>query len=274
MMSVMNLLGKFSGTPSMQSLQRWNFGSALICVVQAVVLLALSDSKTYPINTSYQTIDTLQTSVAGSPVLATATKHLFDLNMAYLVAAFLLLAAAAHISMAIWYRVRYEADLANGLNRMRWLEYCLTSGLMLVGVAVIAGIHDVATLGLVFFLGAIVSLLKMLMEINNPPRVRGNKVRYGVLAVALIAGAAAWLAVVGSLLASNIFGTGSLPGYVYWITVALFVAFSAQASILVLQMKKTGPWRQYLHAERSYIILGLISKTALAWLIFASVLKA
>jgi len=40
-----------------------------------------------------------------------------------------------------------------------------------------------------------------------------------------------------------------------------------------LQYKKIGKkWRDYLRGERSYIILSLVAKTALAWQIFSGTL--
>jgi hypothetical protein len=39
-----------------------------------------------------------------------------------------------------------------------------------------------------------------------------------------------------------------------------------------LQYKKVGKWSNYLTGERTYIILSLLAKSALAWQIFANTL--
>ncbi len=41
---------------------------------------------------------------------------------------------------------------------------------------------------------------------------------------------------------------------------------------MVLQYKRVGKWRDSLYAERAYIVLSLVAKTALAWQVFANIL--
>jgi hypothetical protein len=42
---------------------------------------------------------------------------------------------------------------------------------------------------------------------------------------------------------------------------------------MVLQYRKVGPWRDYLVGERTYVLLSLIAKSALAWQVFAGTLR-
>ncbi len=42
---------------------------------------------------------------------------------------------------------------------------------------------------------------------------------------------------------------------------------------MFLQYRKIGPWRDYLHGERAYIILSLTAKSALAWQVFFGTLR-
>ena len=49
---------------------------------------------------------------------------------------------------------RYIADLAKGLNRFRWYEYSVSSSLMIVGIAVLFGCYDMASLLLIGFCNA------------------------------------------------------------------------------------------------------------------------
>jgi hypothetical protein len=269
----MNLRQRVTTVPSMKSLWRWNIGLAVLHAVQAVAVLALSNGKTFPISTSYLTIDSLQSSVSGSPVLVAGSEHLFELNLAYLVAAFLFLSAAAHLSMATWYRPRYERDLGRGINRLRWFEYALSASVMLVGIAILTGMYDVTSLGLVFVLSAVMNLLGLVMETHNPLRGRTSTVRWTSYIVGCVAGVAPWLAIGGYLLATNIFGRGQFPTFVYAIYVSLFVSFSCFAAVMYLQYKKIGPWKQYLHGERSYMLLSLVAKSLLAWQVFAGALR-
>jgi hypothetical protein len=41
---------------------------------------------------------------------------------------------------------------------------------------------------------------------------------------------------------------------------------------MVLQYKQVGPWRDYLFGETVYMVLSLVSKSLLAWQVFAGTL--
>ncbi len=62
------------------------------------------------------------------------------------------------------------------------------------------------------------------------------------------------------------------PGFVYGILISIFVLFNSFAINQWLQYRQIGPWRDYLVGERTYIVLSLVAKSALAWQIFANVL--
>lgn len=261
-----------TGKPTVEDLYIWNRWLVGLHAVQAVAVLVLAITKTFPVTVSYQAVDSLQTTASGSIVLAPATHHLFDVNLAYLVAIFFGLSAAAHLLMATVYRSRYEKDLGKGVNRLRWGEYALGAGTMIVGVAVLTGVQDLGTLLLMFVMTAVVSLLGLVMELHNPVRGRAhpNWISY---VVGCIAGIAPWVVLALYLVATNVFGSGHVPGFVYGIYVSLLILFGAFAVNMWLQYRKIGPWKDYLYGERMYMILSLAAKSALAWQIFAGVLK-
>ncbi|WP_458329391.1 hypothetical protein [Micromonospora mangrovi] len=43
---------------------------------------------------------------------------------------------------------------------------------------------------------------------------------------------------------------------------------------MALQYGRRGRWRDYRYGEVSYILLSLVAKSALAWLIYANVLRS
>ncbi|MEZ5297286.1 MAG: hypothetical protein R2697_13700 [Ilumatobacteraceae bacterium] len=53
---------------------------------------------------------------------------------------------------------------------------------------------------------------------------------------------------------------------------SIFVLFNCFAVNQWLQYRRVGKWRDYLVGERTYGVLSLVAKTALAWQIFANVL--
>jgi hypothetical protein len=253
-------------------LYNWNRWLVGLHAVQAVVVLVLATTKTFPVTVSYQTVDSLQTTTTGSIVLAPATHHLFDINLAYLVALFFGLSAVAHLLMATIYRSRYEKDLGKGINRLRWGEYALSASTMIVAIALLTGVQDLGTLVLMFVLTAVMNFLGLVMELHNPFKGRG-RVNWTSYVVGCIAGVAPWIVLAMYLLATNVFGSGHIPGFVYGIYVSLLIFFGIFAVNMWLQYRKIGPWKDYLYGERMYMILSLVAKSALAWQVFAGVLK-
>lgn len=268
----MKLFAGVTKIPTVRNLHKWNYWLAGLHGVQAVAVLILATAKTFPVSGSFLTVDSLQSTTSGSIVLAPATHHLFDINLAYLVAVFFLLSAIAHLSMATWYRQRYEAGLVVGVNKLRWFEYALSASTMLVGIALLTGMYDVVSLGLVFVLSAVMNLLGLVMETHNPFRKRA-KVNWMSYLVGCLAGIAPWLAIAAYLLFTNVFGDGHVPAFVYYIYVSLFVFFSCFAVNMVLQYKKVGPWKNYIYGERVYMILSLVAKSVFAWQVFAGALR-
>ena len=62
------------------------------------------------------------------------------------------------------------------------------------------------------------------------------------------------------------------PGFVYGIFISLFIFFNTFAITQFVQYREIGPWKAYLNGERTYILLSLLAKTALAWQVFAGTL--
>ena len=67
-------------------------------------------------------------------------------RLGYAVALFSALSAVSHILVATAGHGLYGNELANGRNRVRWVEYSLSSSLMIVLIAGITGATDVDAL--------------------------------------------------------------------------------------------------------------------------------
>jgi hypothetical protein len=254
------------------SLQKWNRNLAILHALQGVAVLLLSATRALPISISFLTTDTLASTTAGHTVLAPATHVLFNLNLAYLVAAFFFLSAIAHTLMATWYRPRYESELKQGKNRLRWVEYSLSASVMLVGIAILSGIYDAGSLLLIFALVAVMNLCGLVMETHNSltKRARVNWLSYMVGCIAAIA---PWVVIAGAIIAANVYGSGNIPGFVYGIYASMYLLFTSFAVNMYLQYKKQGKWANYYYGERTYMILSLVAKSLLAWQVFAGALR-
>jgi hypothetical protein len=258
-------------TVTYDKLRKYNLVVAGLFALQAVIVLVLSDpiKGVLPITANFLAEDKLASSSSGHQVLVSASHRLFDLNLAYLVAAFFILSALAHLIISTWKRKIYENDLKKGINRVRWIEFSISAGIMMIAIAMLSGVLDIASLLMVFSLTGIMTLLGLAMELRNQD---ANEVDWANFAIGVTAGLIPWLIIVIYLWNAHVYGNG-VPGYIYWICGSLFLLFSAFAINLYLQYKKLGHWSAYLYGERAYIILSFIAKTALAWQIFAGTLR-
>lgn len=243
---------------------------AILHAVQALLVLVLSQATTFPIVTNYLSLDTLASQASGSPVLASAQRTLFDLNIAYLIVAFFAMSAIAHGLIATVYRKRYEANLAKGINKARWIEYSLSASTMMVAIALLSGVYDLSSLIMIFALDAIMNLMGLVMEVTNQGKQKPNWLTYWI---GCLAGIVPWIVFGIYVWGASSFGTGNVPTFVYWIYVSIFIFFNSFAINMYLQYKKTGKWSNYLYGERAYMILSLVAKSALAWQVFAGTLR-
>lgn len=244
-------------------LRRFNAVMCVLHVVQAAAMLALSNTYSVNLTTSF-----LKPSAAGSPV--TVTEHLTSLRMGPMVAAFLLISAVAHFIMASpmafnW----YVRNLKKGINYLRWYEYALSASLMVVLIGMLSGVYDAPTLVLLFALTAVMNLCGLLMERHNQATEKTDWTAY---IVGCIAGIVPWVIIGWYFIAAALAPGRPVPTFVYGIYASLLVLFFSFALNMVLQYKKVGRWKDYLFGERVYMILSLVAKSALAWQVFGGVL--
>jgi hypothetical protein len=241
-------------------LRRWNGAMAALHFAQGAALLALASSFSLPVTSSFLRMDAVTDKLVAAP------DELFRLRVGPLVAAFLFVSAVAHSALASpWLHRWYERNVSRGINPARWIEYALSSSLMMVVIAMLVGIYDIASLILIFALNATMILFGWLMELHNQTTQRTNWTAYWF---GCFAGAVPWIAV-----AVYLAGAADPPGFVYGIFASLFVFFNVFAVNMVLQYRRVGRWRDYLYGERVYVLLSLFAKSALAWQVFAGTLQ-
>jgi hypothetical protein len=241
---------------------RWyNAGMGALHLVQGGVILLLANEFALPVTATFMT----GPPGAEPPELVS----LFDVRIAWGVAAFLFLSALAHAILVAprifeWYRRNLERDR----NYARWIEYSVSSSVMIVLIAMLTGISEVAALGALFAVNATMILFGLLMEhYESPESASWISYWFGVLA-----GIVPWL-----LIGLYLWGPTvdvSPPGFVYAIYFSLFAFFNVFALNMALQYLRVGPWRNYLFGESAYVFLSLTAKSALAWQVFAATLTS
>jgi len=140
----------------------------------------------------------------------------------------------------------------------------------MVAIALLSGVLDFGTLILIFGLTAIMNLMGLAMEIYNQKRSKPNWLAYNIGA---FAGILPWIVIGICFWATNAYGGGGIPTFVYFIYGSIFIFFNSFAINMILQYKRIGKWRNYLYGERVYIVLSLLAKSALAWQVFAGTLR-
>ena len=235
---------------------------AIAMVVLAVVIFpALLDFEPTIIQ-YYQTIN------MATGELITVSQNLFSFPYAIFASSFLFLSAFFHYFIFV-NRKAYNKYLAKGINPFRWVEYSLSSSVIILLTSMLFGILDIGTLFMIFVANAVMNLLGLEMERVNQLKVNIN---WGSFILGSVIGFAPWV-----LLGIYLLGSPNLefiPNIV-WITVAAyFILFNAFPVNMYLQYKKIGKWKDYLYGERSYIVLSLVAKTILAWLVFFGALQA
>jgi hypothetical protein len=179
------------------------------------------------------------------------------------------MSAAAHVVVATVAYGAYVRQLQRGVNYVRWIEYAFSASTMIVLIAMLVGIYELAALLLIFALNAAMILFGWMMELHNQSTARTEWTAY---VFGSLAGIVPWLVIAIYLLGAGGDG-GEVPGFVYAIYVSLFLFFNVFAVNMLLQYRRLGPWRDYLFGERMYIVLSLLAKSALAWQVFAGTLR-
>jgi hypothetical protein len=244
-----------------RGLRRYNLIAAALHAAQAIAVLLLANGFTLPVTATYMT------GPPGTPPGAPTT--LFDVRIAWGVAAFFALSALAHVVVALPpFFPRYVAGLRRHRNVFRWVEYSLSASLMMVLIAQIVGITDVAALSAVFGVNAAMILFGWLQERYEEP---GNG-RWLPFVFGCIAGIVPWIVVAIYLLQPFSDTPVQPPGFVYGIFISLFVLFNIFAVNQWLQYRRVGRWSDYLVGERAYVTLSLVAKSLLAWQVFAGTL--
>ncbi len=244
-------------------LRRFNLVMGLIHLVSGGFMLFVSNDFPIPV-TSFAV-----NGPPGTPLADGEVVEAFSYPLAVGTAGFLLLSAVAHLYVASIGFSFYRDELRAGRNRIRWVEYSLSSTLMIVLIASVVGIYDAAALIAIAGANVAMILFGWLMETINPP---GSPVYWSPFWFGCIAGIAPWAALTASVWISVTVADDGPPGFVYGILVTIFLAFNCFAIVQWLQYRAKGRFADYAVGESTYIWLSLIAKSLLAWQIWGNTL--
>ena len=244
---------------ALDKVRKLNIGAGTLHLISAILIVVLANSFALPVVARY---------MAGPPGSGKYQMVAYgSVSMALLIAVFFLLSALAHFSVAGPRWRSYQANLAMSRNPYRWLEYALSSSIMIFAIAQLTGISDIAALIALIGVNASMIGFGWLQERYEQP---GGSLQPFWLGC--IAGAVPWIALGIYLFSPG--ATQHAPGFVYGIYFSIFIFFNCFAVVQYLQYRQVGRFANYLVGERTYIILSFVAKSLLAWHIFASTLAA
>ncbi len=248
---------------SIRRLRPYNLVAGSLHLVQAVVftviLAMLTTQVTFGVTADY---------LGGPPGFAAPPERvtLFDVNVGAGVVAFLALSALFHFVVASpLFFGRYSAGLTQNRNYFRWVEYSLSSSVMIWLICQTTGITDVAALFSIFAVNAAMIGFGALQEKYEKPGSGG----FLPFIMGSMVGVVPWVVILIYFISPGSTSTVEPPSFVYGIIVSLFVFFNTFAINQALQYRQVGRWKDYLYGERVYITLSLVAKTALAWQVFS-----
>ncbi len=162
----------------------------------------------------------------------------------------------------------YVENLKKHVNYARWYDYALSSSIMIVAIAMLSGVSDIAALIPLFAINATMNLFGLMMELHNQ---KTEKTNWTAFIFGSFAGLVPWIVIFMYFIGATQGST--VPTFIYYILGSLTFFFLLFPLNMFLQYKKVSKWKDYLYGEYGYIVLSIVAKTALAWQVFAGTLR-
>ncbi|MEY3655963.1 MAG: hypothetical protein RL114_321 [Actinomycetota bacterium] len=245
-----------------KNLRKLNMTAGFLHLFSLLAILFLSTDASLPVIATYMS-DAPGTGSFAAPI------ELFSLNISYTVAAFMALSAFFHFFVSSGpIFPKYVDGLKRHINIYRWIEYSLSSSIMIVIILQLNGVTDYIALIAIFGVNVSMILFGWLQERYVEPGSGDMRPFW----FGCIAGAVPWVAIFINMLSPSGPPETTVPGFVIGIVISLFIFFNCFALVQWKQYKAEGKWADYLYGERWYIILSFVAKSLLAWQVFTGAL--
>lgn len=268
----------------MQKLRTWNIVLGFIHAVAAGALLGVTLSQPRPLETpvfelvsSVEKITSSNSSTSSSSSSQTVAdvfsvsyepQFRFNLQLAYLVIGFFAVTSIAHFLYASDVGNFYEQFVfEEKSNGFRWVEYAVSSTLMILVVAVLSGIRDIYALSIIMVSNTCVMLLGRQIELSARREAEKMGMRGERLNKFLFAFLSAWLLFIAIWLIILLsFGRriseanqagADVPLWIYFVQIPTFFFFASFGIINLVQIYSK---RSYETFELTYTIFSLLSK--------------
>lgn len=187
-----------------------------------------------------------------------------------LVILFVFITAIFHYTVYGLRNITYKDMINSSNNWLRWVEYCITSTIMIVLISLSIGLKDFG-----LFIMMIVSNMVIMMMGHIVERLLvDDKQR----SLSILATVAAWLlfaAIWGILTKTfvSLASRGNMPKFVWAVYILMFIFFSSFGVVQLVQVAGGYNSKNYAVVEISYVSLSFISKVLLALLLFVGIIS-
>lgn len=192
-----------------------------------------------------------------------------DWLLVKLILSFTFITALFHIALFSFRKFR-EGLLARENNYLRWLEYGITSSLMLAVIGFSVGVETLQIFILIIVLNLVMILAGHMVECYL------RKDRQGMVLASSIAGwscfAVIWYWLIRAFLQSTREATqngAKIPNFVTAVVISMVFFFSLFGAVQLYHISHKGT---YARIDRLYLLLSFLSKTALTTLLLGGVM--
>ena len=232
-------------------------------IAQLYLFLNIDDFKDFklPLNTSFLT----SVETGNEEFLQLKTKELTTFRLGYLIFSFLFITSFFHYFIACNFN-KYIIYINENRNPYRWVEYSITSTIMILVIALLFGIYDISTLTMIGGSNFVLMYLGMMMENINKDADDETDLIWSPFILGCVLAIFPWICI-----AIYLIGDGSdfddTPSFVYALAGSYFIFYQIFAVNMFYQYKNFNTVR-YARIEKYYQILSLLSKSTLAWIVF------
>jgi len=135
---------------------------------------------------------------------------------------------------------------------------------MLVTIAIISGILNSEALILIFSVNVIMNVFGFMMEKNNQSTTKAENVDWLPFIAGSLTAMVPWI-IISTYYFTSITNNFAYFDLIKYIIPTIFILWLGFPLNMYLHYKRIGALKDYINSEKGYIMLGLVTKTLLAW---------
>ena len=262
-----------SNEKALANLRWWNVLACFLHLGQSVgaFILGMTDSTFTNFSPPLITTFAVWNQTTGPKTEIQIRAHV---PFAYLTCIVPLLSAIAHgVIASSWGWPKYTENIRHLRNPWRWLEYSISSSLMIVLIAMLFCIYDISLLLALFTINATVMYTGRAMDIYNEEGLGLNRKgstninwkKWEPFIIGSVLASVEWAIIYMTMAQID---WSNLPLYIVPLLFIYFCLFISFAGVEFWFFYGERDFKRMLMAEKGFMILSLCAKSLLLWLIF------